>query len=265
MRRDVPAVRPILRCALAAGLAGLFVARAETVSLNYDLSVSGIGVADMAVTVQIDGDVYSAEARGATFGAATMFDDLKIDARGTGRLAQGAVTPRDFGTDNVLNGKPRRARVTWSEGGEAVTQDLSPSLADEARSPIPDDARMGALDPISALFSFALGGPAKGSCAGSARVFDGRRSYTLDLFPDGEGLTYVRRPIGGTEVILLKCGISSRRTGGASPSSWFSSSGETETASIWFWRDPKGRAVPVRVEADAAVGYAVGELSRLPD
>jgi hypothetical protein len=264
MRRDVPAVRPILRCAFAFGLAALGVARAETVDLRYELSVSGIGVADMAVAVTLEGNAYSAQAKGATFGAAAMFDDLKIDARGAGRLAPGAVTPESFGTDNVLNGSPRRARVTWSPGGEASVQELHPTLAEEERTPIPDDARQGSLDPISGLMAFALGAPAAGTCSGAAKIFDGRRSYTLALSPDADGVTYVRLKIGDAEIVALKCAIQSQRTGGASPDSWVSSSGEVETASIWFWRDPKGRAVPVRVEADAAIGYAVGELARLP-
>lgn len=264
MRRIAAAVRPILRC-FAAGLSWLGAAQAETVSLHYELSVAGIGVADMAVSAQLDGEDYAVQARGETYGAASMFDDLKIDARVSGRVADGSVTPQAFGADNVLNGRQRHARVAWSPDGEATTQDLQPSLADEKRTPIPDDARMGALDPMTALLGFALGGPASGACSGSAKVFDGRRSYTLDLFSDPEGLTYVKRRIGDADVIALKCAIRSRRTGGASPSSWFSGSGESESAKIWFWRDPKGRAIPIRVEADAAIGYGIGELARLPD
>jgi hypothetical protein len=172
--------------------------------------------------------------------------------------------PQSFGTDNVLNGDRRHARVMWLPTGEAQVTNLHPTLEAEKRTPIPDDARSGALDPISALYTFARGGPAAGTCEGGVKVFDGRRSYTLALGPDKDGASWVKLAVGGTDVVALKCLIQSRRTGGSSPDSWFSSSGETEDASIWFWRDPQGRAIPVRVEADAAIGYAVGELAELP-
>jgi len=259
----VPALRPLFGFALA--VAGTAASHAEDIHLQYDLSVSGIGVAAMAVAARIDDGTYAMQAKGETFGPASMFDDLAIDARVTGRIAAGTVAPETFGTDNVLNGQVRHARVTWTPTGEGVVQALHPTLAEEERSAIPDDARAGSLDPISALFAFALGGPATGTCEGGAKVFDGRRSYTLTLSPDRDGASWVKLDIGDATVVTLKCTISSQRTGGASPSSWFSSSGETEAASIWFWRDPKGRAIPVRVEADAPVGYAVGELAALPD
>ncbi len=266
MRRDVPAAGPLLRCAFGLAVASCTAAAyAQTVRLNYELSVSGIGAADMAIAATVTDDTYAVRAQGETYGAASMFDDLKIDAQVTGALAGGEVKPGSFGTDNVLDGHPRRARVGWLPTGEAVTQDLAPSLADEERTPIPDAARLRALDPISALFAFALGAPARGTCAGSADVFDGRRSYSLALSPDPDGAVWVKMAIGDAEIIALKCAIQSRRTGGVSPSSWFSGSGETETASIWFWRDPKGRALPIRVEADAPIGYGVGQLTRLPD
>jgi len=266
MRRDVPSARTLLRCAFGLAVASCTAAaHAETVSLSYDLSVSGIGAADMAIAATLTADGYTVRAQGETYGAASMFDDLKIDAQVAGTLAGSEVRPISFGTDNVLDGHPRHARVGWLPTGEATTQALAPSLAEEERTPIPDTARMHALDPISALFAFALGGPARGTCTGAADVFDGRRSYSLALSADPDGATWVKMDIGDAEVVALKCAIQSQRTGGVSPSSWFSGSGETETARIWFWRDPRGRAIPVRVEAEAPVGYAVGQLAGLPD
>ena len=153
--------------------------------------------------------------------------------------------------------------MAWS-GTEGVAEEVAPSLQDEERTPIPDDARMDAVDPISALMRFAYGPPAEGVCAGSVKVFDGRRSYTLSLDnADGNGLME-ELEIGDTAVTALKCRIVSMRTGGKSPDSWLSSSKPQDTASIWFWRDGEGRAVPVRLEADAPIGHGVAQLAYLP-
>jgi len=118
--------------------------------------------------------------------------------------------PVAFGTDNRYNGDERHTRVGW-KSVEAVAQDVVPSLADEERTPIPDDARQGAIDPISAFLRFATGGPAQSRCEGSIKVFDGRRSYTLTLFPGADGMTEEAIDVGDIEVTALKCRIQSVR------------------------------------------------------
>ena len=109
---------------------------------------------------------------------------------------------------------------------------------------------------------FAADGPSKGKCEGGAKVFDGRRSYTLTLSPADVAAELV--DVGDNEVQALKCTITSYRTGGKSPDGILSSSDGTENATIWFWTDTVGYAVPVRIEADAPVGYAVAQLVELP-
>lgn len=192
-----------------------------------------------------------------------MVEDLAVSATSMGSVEGAVITPRWFGTDNVLDGEARMTRVAWS-GNEAVAEQVVPSLEGEERKPIPDEARQHAMDPIAAMFSFAIGFPAQGKCDGYARAFDGRRSYNLILdAADGSGVIE-QVEIGGAVVPALKCRISSQRTGGKSPDGWFSSSREYEHATIWFWRDASGRAIPVRLEADAPIGTGVAQLRALP-
>lgn len=235
----------------------------EVLALKYDLSAAGMGAAEIYVTVTLAGADYHINAQGASYGAADLFESLKLNATTQGAVASAHIAPNVFATDNISNGRQRWTRVAW-RGPEAIVQDVQPTLAAEKRTPIPEDAREGALDPISAMYSFALGGPARNVCEGEAKVFDGRRSYRLVLDAENGGGVFNALQIGGVEATALKCRVTSIRTGGKSPDGWLSSSSDYEHATIWFWRDAHGRAVPVRLEADAPIGYAVAQLSRLP-
>lgn len=235
----------------------------DRLTLHYDLSVSGIGMAEAEVAVQIGSDGYAIDAHVETYGAASLLEDLTVNASTAGLTPGGAVVPERFETRNLYNGDPRHAEVRWS-GEWATVAALAPTLEEEERTSIPDEARLSAFDPLSAMLSFATGAPSQGQCAGTAKVFDGRRSYVLTLDPGEDAGRLESLEIGGTAVTALKCRISSLRTGGKSPDGWLSDTSDSEAAEIWFWRDPAGRAVPVRLEADAPVGYAVAQLSRLP-
>ena len=244
-------------------LSGTAAATAQSISLDYKLSASGVGAADLHAEIAYNEQTYRVSVTGGTFGAVDLFSSLTIRAAVEGTLERPRISPVAFRSDNVYEGEPRQAGVRWN-GAEAIAENVVPSLAEEQRTPIPDDARLDALDPMSALFSFALGGPASGVCVGKVKVFDGRRSYSLTLDAAGGDGAQEGVDIGGVVVSALKCRVTSHRTGGKSPDGVFSSSSDVEAADIWFWRSPSGYALPVRVEADAPIGYAVAQLVRLP-
>ncbi len=69
--------------AFAAWLAGTPAApdaAIERVALAYDLSVSGIDMAEAQIVVQIGRDAYAIDAHVETFGAASMLEDLTVNA-----------------------------------------------------------------------------------------------------------------------------------------------------------------------------------------
>lgn len=249
--------RPAAVALAAVALGGT--AHADRIVLNYEMRAMGFAVADATVTATLEDGRYDVRVTGANSGLADLFGSLTLSAAAAGTIPSRDIVPISFGTDNLYDGAPRRTRVVWT-GPEAHPDYILPSLEDEERSPIPDDARQDALDPISALLAFSLGEPAHYRCAGSHKVYDGRRSYTLTL---DEGIVEAVE-IGGAEVTALKCRITYQRTGGKAPDSWLSSSSDNEVAEIWFWRDAEGRAVPVKLEGDAPIGSAVAELTALP-
>lgn len=241
----------------AGALAGA--AAAEEIVLDYDMRVMGFGVAYARVTASIEDTRYTINVAGENTGLADLFGSLTLAAAATGSFPGRVVVPTQFATNNLYDGAPRQTRVMWT-GPEANPEVVTPSLEAEDRTPIPDDARQDALDPISALLAFAYGGPSRNQCAGSLKVYDGRRSYTLTL----DGGLIEALEIGDAQISALKCRVAYRRTGGKAPGGWLSSSEDREEADIWFWIDAKGRAIPVLLEGDAPIGSAVAELTALP-
>jgi len=249
--------RALVTLCAAACIAGT--SRAEEVVLDYEMRVTGFTVAYAQVTASIEDTRYIINVAGENTGLADLFGSLTLAAAATGSFPGRVVVPTQFATDNLYDGAPRQTRVVWT-GTEAYPEVVTPSLEAEDRTPIPDDARSSALDPISALLAFAYGEPSRYRCMGTVKVYDGRRSYTLTL---DEGIIEPLE-IGDVEISALKCRISYLRTGGKAPGGWLSSSSDQEDAEIWFWIDPKGRAIPVMLEGDAPIGSAVAELSALP-
>lgn len=244
----------LMLAALACGAAS-----AEEIRLAYTSRVFGFTVARADVTATLEADRYDIRVTAANTGLADLFGSLSLSAAAWGGLGPQGVEPWGFGTDNLYDGERRRTRVNW-QGGEAVPEIVEPSLAAEERTPIPDAARKGAFDPLSGLLAVAHGPVAEGRCEGAVAVYDGRRSYTLTL----SGGAAERIEIGGVEIETLKCALAYLRTGGRAPGGWLSSSSDREDAEIWFWRDPAGRAILVRVEGEAPIGTAVAELTALP-
>lgn len=244
---------------VSAALAVCGSAAAEDIVLDYEMRVTGFTVATARVTATIDDARYAVHVTGENTGLADLFGSLTLDATAAGGFPERAIVPTQFATNNLYDGAPRQTRVVWT-GPEAHPEIITPSLEAEDRTPIPDEARQGALDPISALLAFAYGEPARWRCAGEVKVYDGRRSYTLTL----SGGEAERVEVGDYELTAYKCRIAYRRTGGKAPGGWLSSSGDTEEADIWFWVDGKSRAIPVLLEAEAPIGWAVAELQKLP-
>lgn len=249
--------RPAL--ALAALLGATNAASAETIVLDYKMRAMGFPVAYARVEATIEDTRYAVHVTGENTGLADLFGSLSLDATATGAFPGRIVVPTYFATKNLYDGAPRQTRVVWT-GTDANPEIITPTLEAEDRTPIPDEAREDALDPISALLAFAYGEPTRYRCEGDVKVYDGRRSYTLTL---GEGIVE-RIRIGSYELTALKCRITYLRTGGKAPGGWLSSSEDREDAEIWFWIDDKGRALPVLLEGDAPIGSAVAELQALP-
>jgi hypothetical protein len=229
------------------------------VTLHYTLRAAGLTSFDLRVAFSLAPLSYAVTVQGETRGAADWLVGFRLNVTSVGSVTDGRAMPALFGTDNRFEGETRRTRVSWADGN-ASADEIVPSPQDEGRETVPPELQAGSVDPVGAVVRFGLGPVKDGRCEGAENIFDGRRSYTLTL----DGGTRETVDIGGTPVEALKCRLVMTRTGGRSDDSWPFRSADVEESAIWFWTLPQGYAIPVRVEADAPIGTAVGELVSLP-
>src|SRR5712671_6290165 len=154
-----------------------------------------IGVLTLRNRIEQSGERYTITTDYATKGLASVFVDLTTHAEVRGRLIPGSAQPEWFRNDSRRNGTERHSRVDYRPDG-AVDAAATPPLA----QPMPAAAMRDTVDNLTAYLRLERQLARTGSCALTARVFDGRHAYDL-VFADA-GRT-VLSPAGG---LLLAIG-----------------------------------------------------------
>ncbi|WP_119167305.1 DUF3108 domain-containing protein [Algihabitans albus] len=134
--------------------------RALTLQLRYDGSV---------------GERYDARFHARSDGFLANFFTFRLDSEAEGLRTEDGLAPLSFRTEaRWEDNDPRSVALTYGPDG-AVSAEVVPPPEDDERSRVPDDARRGTLDPISAVVHLIEASTQAGICSGEARIFDGRR------------------------------------------------------------------------------------------
>jgi hypothetical protein len=191
-----------------------------------------------------------------------------------GRQVGGTPHPTRHEVDNTWMGKPRSVRIRYADGApsphsrrdtpETVT--IAPSPEVDERDPVPLDARVGAVDPLTAALRVTMiaAGPEgdgeslmRSTCVGAVPVFDGRRRYDIRL-RDGAPDTVEGPYYHGA---ALRCRTSLDRIVGFSRNPFLPRSTDPEDGELWFAAlDPALPPVPVRFKTDVGLGNALVHL-----
>src|SRR6266567_6514950 len=148
-----------------------------------------IGVLTLRNRLEESGGHYVVTTDYATKGIASVFVDLKMHAEARGRLIAGSAQPESFRNDSRRNGAERQSRVDYRPDG-TVDGGSKPPLSE----PVPLAAMRGTVDNLTAYLQLERQLARTGSCALTARVFDGRNIYDL-VFADAGRETL--SPAGG--------------------------------------------------------------------
>jgi len=115
-------------------------------------------------------------------GPLALFKRLDVTANARGLLDRGAPRPDRFDYTSKSGKKERTLQADWT--GSDVESSASPAFADMGSPPATRAQRLESTDPLTVLMRMAL---AEQPCAGSARVFDGKQRYNLNLTNLGAG------------------------------------------------------------------------------
>lgn len=233
---------------------------AETVALRYDLFASGLTVAEGSVRLTVDEGAYALRTDLDTKGLAAMLVGFSSRARSEGRLTPDP-RPRHHAVDNVWRGDDRHVDLRWPAADAPPVGEVAPPAAKDDREPIPPAETVGALDPLSAIFSLVRGLARDG--AATVTVFDGRRLYRLSA--DERTPHAVEAPAYGGPGWRAR--LRYERLGGRSRDSFFADSHKPVEAILDLAPGPafgldEGTPVPVRVVVQTANFGALVALLR---
>jgi hypothetical protein len=216
---------------------------------------AGIGVLTLRNSVDLSGERYAVTTDYATKGIASVFVNLTTHAEAHGRLGAGSAQPEWFRNDSRRNGTERHSRIDYRpDGGVDAAATPPPSV------PLPVTATNGTVDNLTAYLRLERQLARTGSCASTARVFDGRHAYDLVFADAGRGQL---SPSGGQK--FSGDAIACRMTRHYPPGVTDSEKDEgAQGGTIWYARLlPSDLLVPVRMEMDTQLGVVEGYLAEL--
>ena len=115
-------------------------------------------------------------------GPLAVFKKLDVRASSHGSVDRGAPRPDEFNYTSKSGKKERTLTADWT--GRDVETSASPAFASMGDPPATRNQRLESADPLTQLMRLAL---AEQPCSGSARIYDGKQRYNLNLTPLGAG------------------------------------------------------------------------------
>jgi len=230
------------------------------VEIGYEITYAGLAGFRIDLTARFNGGSYDIETntfKNGILRAVTMNYGGRNRAWG-GFSAQGA-RPAGGSLSIVVDDKTRSWSAQYGAGGalsERHTPDWKPATPQQA---IPEQDRLGSLDPLSAAVTAGLAGD--GACDRTLKTNDGKRRIDITLRKlrsEPAAASGIPGAIGD----VLVCDVTTRRVSGE----FYDAAKEAESVRerpvrLWLARlDNTSIRYPAKLEAEAAIGTARGKL-----
>ena len=201
------------------------------------------------MSAQLEAETYSAAAHFQSAGLLAWFNDTDIEAGVSGYRKDRDLTPWRYSHINHASEKGRTVGIDFPEG--IATPNINPPFGSMGEPPATEDERLGALDPISAIFSITLASVGEDDtvCSGTLPVFDGKARYDLRL--NNAGTERVRTRAWRGEAILCQAYL--EPISGYDEGDRPSADETSDPVSIWL-APIEDVYVPVRFQLKASVG-----------
>ena len=236
----------MLRFAVPLLLAGLAPsARADPVQARYAAYVAGLNIVVLDAAIDISPQRYRLDIAFQTVGAAAAFVSGQARSHVEGAFAAGIPAPTRFTSAGIMRGEQRTIQIDY-RAGQPIVSRLEPAT-DVEREPVPPEQQRGAVDTMSAMAKLIRQVNETGTCDGSVRTFDGRRSATLRAWTVGfEDLPPTR--LSTFSGRALHCSFEGRQTGGFDLSQNRERLLRPQRGDAWFAAaSPATPMIPVRI------------------
>lgn len=238
---------------LAAGLAATSAAARAPLDLDltYVLSVTGLKIGQVDISVELDDAGYRGAARAETTGLAGWFAQALANTKSQGAVdASGKVAPESFNLVAETAKKTLTVDIAY-EGDAPAKVTSDPAFRPKSYEADPAEQH-GALDPVSAIVASIVSTSADGGCGRTIPVFDGRRRYDVVLgAPTGEG------ELEGTPYV--ECSATVKRVAGYKAKAMEK---PDLTFTARFSTNDDGITRPLQAWSDLTVGYVALTLAQ---
>lgn len=209
---------------------------------NYLVTVAGLPVmeAEVNFTLGPPGTPYAIETRIRSRGLAAVVLRGEQRSRSEGGWQGGMARPRLHESNGNWRGTPRHTLLHYDQDGAPRIVTLEPAR-DMERTPVPEDARRGTIDSLTALVQLTQQVSRTARCDTRARTFDGRRLTQFNVTTD---------PVAHvTDSGLLRCLVESRLLAGVPVDRPIDEAMRPIRSELVFGvPQPGAPAIPVRIE-----------------
>jgi hypothetical protein len=156
------------------------------VKLEYEVWAGGVRVLEAEIVMRTTGDRYRLDLEAELVGPPSWVEEYNLVVFSEGTLGGAGPQPEIFRQEERHDDdEPRWVQLAYS--GSLPLVDANTNLEKKRREPVTDAQKQGSIDPLTGLLSLVLQAAARGSCEGSAAVFDGRRRFDVSLTDAGTG------------------------------------------------------------------------------
>ena len=157
---------------------------AQTLKVNYNLSLAGLplGKADLSST--FNGPKYEMEGSVKLSGLVKMITGGKGAGTASGTIVGSQLQPQGFAVNTKSSGEQRVVRMALDDGNVAEIEVVPPIEPREDRVPVKEADKKGVIDPLSALIMPAMASKSltdASNCNRTIPVFDGAARQNIIL------------------------------------------------------------------------------------
>ena len=227
----------------------------DRISMRVEVyALMGLHVLTLNTYVEEVGERYAINLHYTTTGIAGLVIDQTTRATAFGRLTPASAQPEAFRSETRRNGVERQDRVVYRPDGSVEGSSTAPPS--EAVTPA---VARGTVDNLTAYFRLERQLAAKGTCALTVPVFDGRYRYDLVFADAGK---QALSPEGGQrlEGMAIACRMARHDRGAAEPEQ----SEGARHGTFWYAPLlPGDVVVPVRMQLETQIGSVDAYLAEL--
>jgi hypothetical protein len=233
-------------------------ASAETLNAQYVIYAGGFKALAINASAETGQGTYGVRANLKTMGVVDWVLGFSQTLETRGALQKSAM-PRLYVSESVFWRTRHNTRLDYRDDGKVDTQLVPAKEKDDDRPPVPEEMKVGTVDPATAFIVANRAARRRPGCGRDTAIRLRRRRYNVVLEEDGVAAVEAS-PYSSFSGPALRCKFSMERLAGFQANPRFNA--QTPRVSVIYLArfGPSDLWLPVRLESDSTYGNVIGHL-----